>query len=49
MKSVGTVHSLDRVNRLVYLERLGQRRCARISNLVASQAQCAAVEWNRRC
>jgi hypothetical protein len=43
MKSVGTVNSLNRVNRLVHLERLGQRRCARISNQVGPQAECAAV------
>jgi hypothetical protein len=48
MKSVGTVHSLDRVNRLVHLERLGQRRCASSSNQVAKQAKGAAVQWNRR-
>jgi hypothetical protein len=41
MKSVGTVHSLDRVNRRVDLEGLGQRRCARISNRVVAQAECA--------
>jgi hypothetical protein len=41
MKSVGTVHSPNRVNRRVHLERLGQRRCARISNLVQAQAEGA--------
>jgi hypothetical protein len=42
MKSVGTVHSLDRVNRLVYLERLGQRRYARSSILLCAQSESAA-------
>jgi hypothetical protein len=42
MKSVaGTVHSLNRVNRRVQLECLGQQRCARISNRVAPQTECA--------
>jgi hypothetical protein len=41
MKSVGTVHSLNRVNRLVHLERLGQRRCTRSSNRVVAQAEGA--------
>jgi hypothetical protein len=43
MKSVGTVHSPNRVNRCVHLERLGQRCCARISNLVVIQAECAEL------
>jgi hypothetical protein len=43
MKSVGTVHSLDRVNRRVHLERLGQRRCTRSSNRVVVQAEVEAV------
>jgi hypothetical protein len=41
MKSVGIVHSQDRVNRRVHLDSLGQRRCARISNPVVFQAECA--------
>jgi len=41
MKSVGTVHSLNRVNCRVHLERLGQRRCTRIFDHVVAQAECA--------
>jgi hypothetical protein len=41
MKSVGTVHSPNRVNRRVDLEGLGQRRCARCSNRVVAQAEGA--------
>jgi hypothetical protein len=48
MKSVGTVDSQNRVNRRVHLERLGQRRCARRSNLVRRQAEGAAVTVEKK-
>jgi hypothetical protein len=48
IKSVGTLHSHDRVNRLVHFQRLGQRRCARISNLVLIQAEGAAVTVEKK-
>jgi hypothetical protein len=35
------VHSRNRVNRRVHLERLGQRRCACVSNPVVAQSEGA--------
>jgi hypothetical protein len=38
------VHSLDRVNRLVHLERFGQRLCTCMSNLVSVQPEGASSD-----